>query len=311
MAQIQAAALPALRPKHRMKKFLRRNAIGYMFLAPFLILLFVFVVVPVGVSVVLSFTNYNMLQPPRFVGLENYMSLILSDDVFLIALKNTFVFALFIGPIGYFMSFLMAWILDTMKARNLFSIAFYAPSITSAVAMTVVWLYFFSPDRYGMVNNALIELGLITEPILWNADPRYIMPVVVLISVWMSMGNGFLVFLAGLQNLPDEVFEQARIDGIGSRFQELFYMTLPMMKPQLLFGAINSIVASFSVFDIAVQFAGMPSPNYAAHTLVAHLFDHAFIRFEMGYASAVSVVLFLITFSLGKLCTFLLRSDDE
>lgn len=137
------------------------------------------------------------------------------------------------------------------------------------------------------------------------------MPVVVLISVWMSMGNGFLVFLAGLQNLPDEVFEQARIDGVGSRFQELFYMTLPMMKPQLLFGAINAIVASFSVFDIAVQFAGMPSPNYAAHTLVAHLFDHAFIRFEMGYASAVSVVLFLITFSLGKLCTFLLRSDDE
>lgn len=268
-------------------------------------------VVPVGVSVVLSFTNYNMLQPPKFVGLENYMSLILNDDVFLIALKNTFVFALFIGPIGYFMSFLMAWILDTMKARNLFSIAFYAPSITSAVAMTVVWLYFFSPDRYGMVNNALTELGLITEPILWNADPRYIMPVVVLISVWMSMGNGFLVFLAGLQNLPDEVFEQARIDGVGSRFQELFYMTLPMMKPQLLFGAINAIVASFSVFDIAVQFAGMPSPNYAAHTLVAHLFDHAFIRFEMGYASAVSVVLFLITFSLGKLCTFLLRSDDE
>ena len=311
MTQTQAAALAAPRPQHRFKRFLRRNATGYIFLAPFLILLFIFVVVPVGVSVVLSFTNYNMLQPPKFVGLENYMSLILNDDVFLIALKNTFVFALLIGPIGYFMSFLMAWILDTMKARNLFSIAFYAPSITSAVAMTVVWLYFFSPDWYGMVNNALTELGLITEPILWNADPRYIMPVVVLISVWMSMGNGFLVFLAGLQNLPDEVFEQARIDGVGSRFQELFYMTLPMMKPQLLFGAINAIVASFSVFDIAVQFAGMPSPNYAAHTLVAHLFDHAFIRFEMGYASAVSVVLFLITFSLGKLCTFLLRSDDE
>ena len=311
MTQTQAAALAAPRPQHRFKRFLRRNATGYICLAPFLILLVIFVVVPVGVSVVLSFTNYNMLQPPKFVGLENYMSLILNDDVFLIALKNTFVFALFIGPIGYFMSFLMAWILDTMKARNLFSIAFYAPSITSAVAMTVVWLYFFSPDRYGMVNNALTELGLITEPILWNADPRYIMPVVVLISVWMSMGNGFLVFLAGLQNLPDEVFEQARIDGVGSRFQELFYMTLPMMKPQLLFGAINAIVASFSVFDIAVQFAGMPSPNYAAHTLVAHLFDHAFIRFEMGYASAVSVVLFLITFSLGKLCTFLLRSDDE
>lgn len=268
MTQVKAAPAAAARRNSGIKKFIRRNGVGYAFLAPFLILLFIFVVVPVMVSVVLSFTNYNMLQKPQFVGLENYMTLILNDDVFIIALKNTFIFALFIGPIGYFMSFLMAWILDTMRARDLFSIAFYAPSITSAVAMTVVWLYFFSPDRYGMVNNMLINIGVITEPIIWNADPQYIMPVVVLISVWMSMGTGFLVFLAGLQNLPDEIFEQARIDGIGNRFQELFYITLPMMKPQLLFGAINSIVASFSVFDIAVQFAGMPSPNYAAHTLV-------------------------------------------
>ena len=307
MTQTQAAALAAPRPQHRFKRFLRRNATGYIFLAPFLILLFIFVVVPVGVSVVLSFTNYNMLQPPKFVGLENYMSLILNDDVFLIALKNTFVFALFIGPIGYFMSFLMAWILDTMKARNLFSIAFYAPSITSAVAMTVVWLYFFSPDRYGMVNNALTELGLITEPILWNADPRYIMPVVVLISVWMSMGNGFLVFLAGLQNLPDEVFEQARIDGVGSRFQELFYMTLPMMKPQLLFGAVMSITSAFSIHEVTVALAGFPSTEYAAHTMVNHMWDYGYQRFEMGYASAIAAVLFLMMLVCRKIINLLLE----
>ena len=301
---------PAFR-KSKLRKFIKRNSTGYIFMAPFLILFAVFSVAPVLVAVGLSFTSYNMLQDPVFVGLENFKNLVLDDDVFIIALKNTFVFAVFIGPIGYFMSFFMAWVLDDMKGRNLFSIAFYVPSITSTVAMTVVWLYFFSSDRYGLINNFLINIGIIDEPILWNADPQYIMPCVIFISVWMSMGTGFLVFLAGLQNLPSEVFEAGKIDGISNRFQELVFLTFPLMKPQLLFGAINSIVGSFAVFDIAVQFAGMPSPNYAAHTLISHLFDHAFIRFEMGYASAVSVILFIITFSLGKLCTFLLRSDDE
>lgn len=292
------------------RRFLRKNMAGYLFLAPFLILLTIFVVAPVFVALFLSLTNYNMLQPPKFIRLNNYKGLLLEDDVFLLALKNTFIFALFIGPIGYLMSFFMAWVLDGLKFRNLFSLAFYAPSIASGVAMTIVWGTFFSNDRYGYINNFLINIGAISSPILWNQDAKYIFPVVILISVWMSMGTGFLVFLAGLQNLPSELYEAGRIDGISNRFQELFYLTFPMMKPQLLFGAINAIVGSFTVFDVAVQFAGMPSPNYAAHTIVAHLYDHAFIRFEMGYASAVAFILFLITFSLGKICMVIFRSDD-
>lgn len=164
----------------------------------------------------------------------------------------------------------------------MFSLAFYAPSITSGVAMSTVWLYFFSSDSYGLINNVLIRMGLISEPIKWTLDPQYILGVVVFISIWMGMGTGFLTFLAGLQGLNEEIYEAGMIDGIRNSVQELFYLTLPQMKPQLLFGAINGTVAAFGVFDIAVSVAGMPSPNYAAHTIVAHLYDYAFIRFDMA-----------------------------
>ena len=169
----------------------------------------------------------------------------------------------------------------------------------------------FSSDRMGYLNNILLNMGLIDEPILWNTDPNYIMGVVMFISLWMSMGTGFLVFLAGLQNVSKSYYEAAAIDGVKNKFQELFYVTLPMMKPQLLFGAINAITSAFGVFDIAVSVAGMPSPNYSAHTIVSHLYDYAFIRFQMGYASAVAVVLFIITFALGKIVMRVLSSKDE
>jgi multiple sugar transport system permease protein len=155
----------------------------------------------------------------------------------------------------------------------------------------------------------LIRIGIINEPILWTKDPEYILWVVIIISVWMSMGTGFLVFLAGLQSIPKFLYEAAAIDGVKNRFMELWHITLPMMKPQLLFGAINSIVGAFGVFDIAVSVAGIPSPNYAAHTIVTHLYDYAFIRFQMGYASAVAVFLFLLTFYLGRISMKIFSSE--
>lgn len=282
-------------------EFIKRHWVGYMFLAPFVLFFFVFTVLPVIVAFGTSLTNYNMLQPPEWAGLTNYKLLFLDDKIFITALKNTFTFAFVTGPIGYFLSFLAAWVINQLKMRNAFALAFYAPSITSAIAMSVVWLYFFSADRYGLINNVLINLGVITSPILWNQDPKYILTVVIIISIWMSMGTGFLVFMAGLQNIPKVYYEAGEIDGIKNKFQELFYITLPMMKPQMLFGAINSVVVSFAVFEIAISVAGMPSPNYAGHTLVAHLFDYAFIRFQMGYASAIAMVLFTITFFLGRI----------
>ncbi len=309
-----AAARRAGRPagaKAAAAKFIRRHYVGYLFILPFFILFTVFVLVPIIVACVLSFTNYDLIGTPQFVGLINYKHLIFDDDIFLIALKNTLVFACIAGPVGYILSFVAAWAINMLRFKRAFALAFYAPSITSGVAMSVVWLYIFSSDRYGLINNALIQLGMIQDPILWTMDSRYIMTVVLVISIWMSMGTGFLVFLAGLQSINREYYEAADIDGVSTQLQKLWYITLPQMKPQLLFGAINSIVTSFGVFDIAVTVAGMPSPNYAAHTIVAHMYDYAFIRFRMGYASAVAIVLFAMTFILGRLITRWLSTKED
>lgn len=287
------------------------RALAILFFAPFFLLFAVFTLGPVLQSMVYSVTNFDLLHRREFVGLENYKQLFLNDEIFLIALKNTLLFACIAGPISYLLSFVMAWVLNDMKGRTLFALAFYAPSITSGTAMSVIWLYFFSPDSYGLINNALMKIGLINSPILWNQDVNLILPVCIFIQIWMGMGTGFLVFMAGLQNENQELREAAAIDGVKGRFAMLFYITLPQMKPQLLFGAINTIASSFGVFDIISTFAGFPTPNYAGHTLVAHIYDYAFVRYEMGYASAVTVILFLITFLFGRAVMFLLRSDDE
>jgi multiple sugar transport system permease protein len=312
--QINEIAQPKLHSKKagRFAAHWAKYGTGYLFLAPFVILFTIFVIVPFFVSLGLSFTYYNMLEPPKWLGLDNYKLLFLEDDVFLIGVKNTLIFALVTGPIGYFASFFAAWVINELNARKFFSLAFYAPSITSATAMSVIWLYIFSPDRYGLINNLLIKLGIITstEPVLWTSNPKTILPVIMVISIWMSMGTGFLVFLAGLQNMPGELYDAANIDGVRNVFQKLWYITLPMMKPQLLFGAVNSIVSSFNVFSVATTVAGFPSPDYAGHTIVAHLYDYAFIRFEMGYASAIAVFLFVLTFLLGRICMKAFSSKD-
>ncbi|MBT3272908.1 MAG: sugar ABC transporter permease [Spirochaetales bacterium] len=300
----------SLSPKFtdRFRAFWKRYGAGYLLFLPFGVLFTLFVLVPVIIAMVMSLTYFNNLQPPRFIGLVNYRGLLLEDDIFLLALRNTMLFAVITGPLGYGLSFIAAWTINELKMRNAFALAFYAPSITSSIAMTVVWLWFFSGDRYGLVNNILITTGIINEPVLWNLSQNTILPVVMVIQVWMSMGTGFLVFLAGLQNVPQELYDAGDVDGIKSRFQRMWYITLPFLMPQMLFGAINSIVRSFAVFEVSVAVAGLPSPNYAGHTIVAHLFDHAFIRFELGYASAIAVVLFLLTFLLGRLAMKIFKS---
>jgi len=293
------------------KSLFKKYKTGVLFFLPFFILFVLFIVVPVVVAIGLSFTNYNLLEAPKFVGLTNYKLLFTMDDVFMIAFKNTMTFSLIAGPITFFASFILAWLINQLRLRNAFALAFYAPSITSGIAMSVVWLYIFSSDRYGLINDLLFKIGVINQPVLWNLSEDTLLPVIIVIYAWMGMGTGFLVFLAGLQNVSAELYEAGMIDGIKNKFQELVHITIPQMKPQLLFSAINTIIAAFAVFDIAVGFAGMPSPNYAAHTLVAHLYDYAFIRFEMGYASAVACVLFFITFFLGRICMRLFSSKDD
>jgi multiple sugar transport system permease protein len=272
----------------------------YLFMIPFGILFLIFVIAPVLTAAFLSFTYFNVLEPPRWIGLSNYRLLFVEDDVFTIAIKNTLLFSFLTGPLSYAISFTLAWFINRLRFRRAYTLAFYAPSITSSIAMSVIWLYVFANDRYGLLNYLLIELGLANEPVLWLREQSTILPVIIVISLWMSMGTSFLVFLAGLQDVPQELYEAGAVDGVRNALQEVFYITLPVMRPQLLFGAVMAIVNSFAVFEIAVQVAGLPSPLYAGHTIVAHLYDFAFIRFEMGYASAIAVVLFALTFALGR-----------
>ena len=278
----------------RLGKEIVANKTSYFFIAPFGLIFLVFYVLPVIISIGLSFTYYNVLEPPKFVGWQNYLSLFVSDDLFLKSIKVTLLFALFTGPIGYIGSFLFAWFINELpkKIRTILVVVFYAPSLSGSVF--VIWGIIFSGDQYGYINGFLMKLGIIVDPVQWFTNPKYMTAALILVILWTSVGAGFLAFVAGLQTLDKDLFEAGYLDGISNRWQELWFITLPQMKPMLMFGAIMTITASFAIHEVIVPLAGFPSTDYAAHTIVAHLVDYGTIRFEMGYASAIATILFLI-----------------
>ena len=263
-------------------------------LAPFLIAFTVFMVIPVATSIVLSFFRYDMLNTPEFIGLDNYFRMIMEDKVFGISLANTLYFAVITGPVGFMLSFILAWFINELgpKARSVLSFLFYSPALMGNVYF--IWQVMFSGDSYGYVNSLLISLNVISEPIQWFSNPNYSMTLVILIQLWMSMGVSFLANISGLQNVDTTIYEAAAIDGVKNRWQELWYLTLPSMKNILLFSAVMQIQASFSVSGIATTLTGNPSVNYSTHTIVTHLTDVSGARYEMGYAAAISVFLFLM-----------------
>ena len=285
----------------------RRSKMCYAFLAPYAILFTLFYILPVVTSIFFSFTYYNILESPRFIGLQNYISLILEDDIFLIGIKNTFMIAIITGPLGYIMSFLFAWLINELPrwVRSIAVVIFYAPSI--AGNCYVIFSVFFRGDAYGYVNAFLINLGIIDAPILWLINPDYMLPICMLVILWMSLGTGFLSFVAGLQGVDKSQFEAGYMDGIKNRWQELWYITLPNMKPMLMFGAVMAITQSFGVCDVTMALCGYPSTDYAARTVVTHLFDYGYSRFEMGYASAIATMLFLIMILCNKAIQSMLR----
>lgn len=275
------------------KKIINARA-SYVLMAPFLILFLVFVVIPIISSVVLSFTSFNMLQMPKFVGFDNYIRMFLEDDVFVKAIKNTLVFAVITGPLGYVLSFIVAWLINELGrgVRWLLTLVMYAPTLAGNIYY--IWTYIFSGDSKGLVNTSLMNVGVINDPVQWLTDARYNVAVVLIVIVWMSLGSGFLAFVAGFNALDRSYFEAAAIDGVKNRFQELWYVTIPQMGPQLLFGAVMSISGAFAVGYANAAITGFPSSNYSTHTLLLHMLDYGTIRFEMGYASAIAVVLFTI-----------------
>lgn len=295
-----------------MKGKLERKTV-ILFMAPFTILFILFTIIPILSSIVLSFTNFNMIQMPDFIGFMNYVRMFFADDVFLIALKNTLIFALITGPLGYALSFLLAWLLNEFHptVRKIFTFVFYSPILAGNVYF--IWTYIFSPDAYGLINSILMRMGVLTEPIQWLTDPKYIMFVVILVMFWLSMGTGFLAFVAGMQNLDPQLNEAGAIDGVRNRFQELWYITIPQMVPMLLFGAVMSISTSFAVGYESMAIAGFPSTDYAAHTLVLHIMDYGIMptHYELGYASTVAVFLFTLMLITWSMVNRFLESKGE
>jgi multiple sugar transport system permease protein len=296
--------------KHNMQvawKKAKRSKNCYLFLLPFAVLFAMFYIFPVVASIYFSFTYYNILEAPRFLGFTNYINLILQDDVFLIGLKNTLLIAIVTGPLGYIMSFLFAWLINELPrmVRSVAVIIFYAPSI--AGTCYTIFSIFFRGDAYGYVNAFLQNIGVIDTPILWLINPQYMLPICMVVILWMSLGTGFLSFVAGLQGIDGSQYEAGYMDGIKNRWQELWYITLPNMKPMLLFGAVMTITSTFGVCDVTMALCGYPSTDYAARTIVTHLFDYGYSRFEMGYACAIATILFLMMILCNKAIQSLLR----
>ena len=265
-----------------------------LMLAPFFALFFLFTILPVVSSAVLSFTSFDMINPIKFVGLENYLRMFASDEIFPLVFKNTLVFAIITGPLGFILSFILAWFVNEFppRLRVLLSFMFYAPALVGNAFY--IWQVAFSSDSYGYVNSALLSLGIITEPILWLKDAKYVLTIIIIVQLWQSMGISFLANIAGLQNVNEELYEAGVLDGIRNRWQELWYITLPSMKSMLLFSAVMAIQGSFSAGAICTQLAGYPSVEYSADMIVQYMEDVGAVKYEMGYASAIAVVLFLM-----------------
>lgn len=276
------------------------NRTSYLFLLPYLLMFTLFIIVPVIMAIILSFTNFNTIEMPDFVGFLNYINLLTQDEIFMqYVLPNTVLFAVIVGPGGYILSFFLAWCLAqlTPVPRTILALIFYSPSMTQGVAMAVVWKVIFSGNQSGYVNSLLMQMGILNEPIIWLQDTRFILLIMIVVALWSSMGVGFLAMLAGVLNVDQTLYEAGAIDGIKNRFQELIYITIPSMKPQMLFGAVMAIVGTFSTGAIGVELTGSnPTPSYAGQLMVNHIEDYGFIRFEMGYAAALSVVLLLIIY---------------
>jgi multiple sugar transport system permease protein len=312
-SDLRAYAEPREGIRGYVRRWLNREGSAYAFLSPYALLFIVFIVVPVLAAILLSFTFFDAIQAPRFIGLHNYISLLTQDDTFMkYVLPNTIEFAVIVGPGGYALAFMLAWVLAQLPKipRTIFALILYSPSMTAGVAMAVVWKTLFSGDQTGYLNSFLMGLGLLREPIQWLQSPQYLMTIMIIVTLWSSMGIGFLAMLAGILEISPELYEAAAMDGMSSRWQEIFYITIPSMKPQMLFGAVMAIVGTFQAGAIGVTLSGSnPTPQYAGQLIVNHIEDYGFLRYEMGYAAAVSVVLLLMVLFFTRVATRLFGGE--
>ena len=297
-------------------KQMKANWIAYALIAPFMICFCIFIVGPVLSATVLSFTSYDSIQPPVFTGLDNFVKMLTKDVVLMkYVIPNTLVFAVVVGPIGYALQFGLAWMINKSprSLKKPYIMAIYAPSIAGGVLISVVWQVFFSSDRLGYLNDFLLNMGFLNTPVAWTQDKNWLLPIMMIVTLWSSMGVGFLSLFAGMQNVDEQLYEAGKIDGITSPLLELFYITIPSMKPQMLFSAVMAIVNALKSGSIGVQLSGQnPTPNYAGQLIQSHIEDYGFARFELGYATSLSFMLLVVTYILSQVCfKFLGTKEDE
>lgn len=294
----------------------RNDAIRtFILLLPYGVLFFAFIAVPVAVAIGLSFTYFDVINTPTFAGFDNYINLITQDEAFLkFVLPNTFKYAIIVGPGGYALSFILAWMLTQIQRvpRTILTLAIYTPSMLGNVFIQVIWRTIFSGDQRGIVNNLLMNMGVIEKPIMFLLSPEYLMTIMIVVSLWSAMGIGFLAMISGILNIDGEMYEAAYVDGMKNRFQEIIYITIPSMKPQMLFGAVMAIVNAFNMGYIGVALSGQnPTPGMAGQLITNHIEDYGFLRYEMGYAAAISVVLLLIVMLFSKVAHKLFGEKEE
>lgn len=296
------------------KLFTKDDGKAYLMLLPYIILFSTFILVPVLIAMGLSFTYFDVINKPTFTGLLNYITLFTQDEVFLkYVLPNTFLYALIVGPGGYVISFLLAWMLAQIQPipRTVLALCIYTPSMLGSVFIGVIWKTIFSGDQSGLINSLLLRMGLIDTPIQFLLTSDYFMLIMIIVSLWSAMGIGFLSMISGILNIDQELYEAAYVDGIRNRFQEIIYITVPSMKPQMFFGAVMAIVNAFNMGWIGVTLSGAnPTPGYSGQLITNHIDDYGFLRYEMGYAAAISVVLLLVVYAFNKVAGRLFGDND-
>lgn len=308
-------SLAAVIKKPKSKAVKERQKVAYLFVTPYVLMFTIFIVIPVIAAILLSFTYFDAVRFPEWVGFENYINILTNDDVFMqYVIPNTMKYAIIVGPGGYILSFLLAWMLAQMapKIRTILALIIYSPSLTSGITMAVLWRVIFAGDNTGYLNSVLLTLGVIVEPIIWLQSQDFLLTIMIVVTLWSSMGVGFLAILAGILNVNQELYEAGYLDGIRNKFQEMLYITIPSIKPQMLFGAVMAIVGTFSASGIGVALSGSnPTPQYAGQLIVNHIEYYGFYKYEMGYAAALSVILLIVVYLFSRLAFRLFGSKDE
>jgi multiple sugar transport system permease protein len=288
----RTAALPPVKRVYWDRKR-REELAGWLFVAPEVIGMLAVSVFPLVFSLILSFMEWNMvggLSDMKFIGLDNFKSM-LEDDKFSRAIKNNVLFTAVVVPVGIFVALIMAAVIQIkVFAKEYFKIAFFIPYICSTVAIAAVWSALFHPSK-GPINQFMIQAGFENPP-KWLVDTTYAIVAIMIIYIWQIIGYKIIIFMAGLSNIPDDLYESASIDG-ATGLQQFRHITIPLLGPTTFFLTITSIISSFKVFDI-IKFLTNGGPDYASTVIVYQIYEEGFQKFNMGYAAAMSWVLFLM-----------------